>query len=90
MKRSWICADDDTVSLCLVSEMNDDALIMRCHLDTIRRMFSPIKVAQAQHSHPFSVGGSPLLRGKSFITSDNDNKCFLPHTMPFITTLIPP
>lgn len=47
MKRSQICADDDTVSFCLVSEMNDDVLIMQCHLDTIRTMFSPIKVARA-------------------------------------------
>lgn len=29
-----------------------------------------------------------MLGDKGFMTSDNDNKCFLLHTMPFITALI--
>lgn len=65
-------------------EMNDDV--------SCNATLAPIKdsvLAQAYHWHSLGVGGSPSLGGKSFITSDNDNKWFLPHTVPFITALIP-
>lgn len=71
-------------------EMDNDVPVMRCHLDTVMTMFPVIKDTTGPGlTLAFTwCGREPDVRGQTF-PPDNDNKCSLPYTMPFIKELIP-